>query len=137
MRRRDLQGFAQSKLDDAVLMLQHQRWSSAYYLAGYAVEFALKACIARQVASETIPDKAFLRDVFSHKFPELVGLAGLRLELRQAQDGDPDFASYWAIVLEWTPDVRYSGSGALEAQLLAQAVGEPEHGVLQWIRRFW
>ncbi len=47
---------AAAKCEDATLLLAHARFSSAYYLAGYALELALKACIAKQFAAEVIPD---------------------------------------------------------------------------------
>ena len=47
-KRVDLQALAQAKLDDAKLLFDNGRFSNAYYLAGYAVELGLKACIARQ-----------------------------------------------------------------------------------------
>ncbi|MDQ2083721.1 HEPN domain-containing protein [Xanthobacteraceae bacterium Astr-EGSB] len=58
-KRIDLQANAEAKSADAKLLLQHGRYSSAYYLAGYSIEIGLKACIALQVAAETIPGKAF------------------------------------------------------------------------------
>jgi HEPN domain-containing protein len=58
-KRSELQTRAQAKLDDAILLLQHGRYTNAYYIAGYAVELGLKACIAAQIDAETIPDKAF------------------------------------------------------------------------------
>ena len=68
------------------------------YLAGYAVEIGLKACIAAQISAETIPDKALIEKVFKHKFPTLVGLAGLGTRLKERQDADPEFAANWALV---------------------------------------
>lgn len=41
----DLEKLAQIRLEDSLFLLQAGRASSAYYLAGYAVELALKACI--------------------------------------------------------------------------------------------
>src|SRR5258708_26287810 len=81
MRRAVLQAIAQAKLDDALLLFQHRRFSNAYYLAGYAVEIGLKACIAKQISAETIPDKAFINDIFKHGLRELIGVAGLSAEL--------------------------------------------------------
>lgn len=34
----DLQALAEMRLQDAIILLEHERWSAAYYLAGYAVE---------------------------------------------------------------------------------------------------
>ncbi|MDR7035260.1 hypothetical protein [Mesorhizobium sp. BE184] len=137
MKRTDLQAYAQAKVDDSILLLNHHRWSNAYYLAGYSVELALKACIARQVSTDTIPDKAILNGVLSHEYGKLIGLAGLKGDLKEAQDANADFAANWGIVSEWSPDARYRGCAAMEAQLIVQAIMDPNSGVLPWIKRFW
>ena len=46
MNRADFQRLADVRIDEAGVLLAAGRWSGAYYLAGYAVECALKACIA-------------------------------------------------------------------------------------------
>ena len=99
-KRTDLQAYAQAKLDDACILLQNRRYSNAYYLAGYAVELGLKACIAAQISAETIPDKEFIKKILYHEFPILIGLAGLATELKDQKDKDPIFGANWAIVSE-------------------------------------
>lgn len=47
MNRSDFQDLAQIRLAEAAALLQAERFDGAYYLAGYAVECALKACIAK------------------------------------------------------------------------------------------
>lgn len=137
MKRSELQALAQAKLDDAGILLAHKRPSNAYYLGGYAIELALKACIARQITTDTIPDKDFIRNVYSHEFSQLVGLAGLSSELKREIKGDPLFAANWAIAREWLPDARYRSYTIFEAQTLIEAVGHLENGAFQWIKRFW
>ncbi len=43
MNRAELQRLAKDRLLDAKALFAARRWSGAYYLAGYAVECALKA----------------------------------------------------------------------------------------------
>lgn len=135
--RPDLQAAAQAKLDDAAILLRHGSSSNAYYLAGYAVELGLKACIAARVAAETIPDKAFIKGILSHQFTGLVALAGLAQALRDAQAIDPDLQLNWAIVLEWEPDSRYESRDATSARVLLSAISDPTSGVLPWIKAHW
>jgi HEPN domain-containing protein len=137
MKRSDLRAMAQAKLDDATILLYHGRFSNAYYLAGYAVELAIKACIAAQISAETIPDKDFIRKMYSHVFPELIGLAGLAAEFKRQKDANPAFAANWAIVSEWSPDARYEVHDPMSAQLIVQAITDTESGVLRWIKAFW
>jgi HEPN domain-containing protein len=136
-KRTDLQAYAQAKLDDASILLQNRRYSNAYYLAGYAVELGLKACIAAQINAETIPDRTFIRDIFKHEFPKLIGLAGLTTELKDQKEKDSGFGANWAIVSEWSPDVRYETRDVTSAQTLITAIADPDSGVLQWIKTYW
>jgi len=52
-----LQELAKLRLDEAKLLAREKRFSGAYYLAGYAIECALKALIAAQFRQNEIPDK--------------------------------------------------------------------------------
>jgi HEPN domain-containing protein len=135
--RLDLRALAQAKLDDATVLFQNTRVSNAYYLAGYAVELGLKACIASQVSAETIPDKEFLKKVLNHDFRTLIGLAGLLTALQEAQDKDPAFAANWAIVSEWSPDARYETKDTMLTQVFLTAMSDPKSGVFQWIKQYW
>jgi hypothetical protein len=73
--RSDLRALALGKLADAKLPSWRDRDSSAYCLAGYAVEFALKAVIARRIERHVLPDPGLLCDVHQHEFDRLVGVA--------------------------------------------------------------
>ncbi|MFO1099102.1 MAG: hypothetical protein U1E81_12765 [Xanthobacteraceae bacterium] len=137
MKRTDLRAMAQAKVDDANILLNSGRFSNAYYLAGYAIEIGLKACIAAQVSAETIPDKDFIKKIHSHVFPELVGLAGLAADLKRQKDKSAAFAANWAIVSEWSPDARYEPCDPLSAQLIIQAISDGQSGVLEWIKMYW
>jgi len=134
MKRADLQAMSEAKLQDAIILFQHQRFSSSYYLAGYALEFGLKACISRQMAKEVIPDKSFVTKIYIHELTELVKLAGLETD-RRAQS--PEFATYWAIAKDWSEQSRYEIKQTADAQYLLEAVTNPDHGVMQWIKKHW
>jgi hypothetical protein len=57
MNRRDLQTLAKIRLKEAQALARLRLYDGAYYLAGYAVECALKACIARRTSRYDFPDK--------------------------------------------------------------------------------
>jgi hypothetical protein len=137
LRRTDLQAIARTKLADAELLLANNRFSNAYYLAGYSVEIGLKACIARQFLAETIPDRRFVADTHSHDLRKLIGLAGLSAELRNHESRNPVFAANWALVDEWTPETRYETVDQFSAQVLLQAIRDDATGVLPWIQAYW
>jgi hypothetical protein len=100
-------------------------------------ELGLKACIAAQLDAETLPDREFIRNIFSHNFKALVGLAGLAGALKDEQDKDPNFSANWAVASEWEPASRYEASDPMSAQLLVQAIVDPNSGVLKWIKAHW
>ena len=137
MRRSVLQAIAQAKLDDAVFLLQNARYSNAYYLAGYAAEIGLKACIAKQITSETIPDRNFVNDIYKHGLKNLIGVAGLSAALKEKETTDEAFATNWGIVAAWIPETRYDSVDNYSAQLMIQALCEKKSGVFEWIKTLW
>jgi len=68
----DLQRLAQIRLEDAVLLLQNNKASSAYYLAGYAVELAIKACASKLFQNNSIPDKNLVNALYTHSLENLM-----------------------------------------------------------------
>src|SRR5438034_41971 len=88
--RSKLQRLAAERLIDAKVMLDGGRWSGAYYLCGYVVECALKACLLRHLGESTavFGDPGYLRkltDCWTHDFVKLVHLAGLDAEFGAAR----------------------------------------------------
>lgn len=75
--------------------------------------------------------------MLSHDYNQLIGLAGLRAELKAEQDANSEFAANWAIALEWRPDSRYQSTVGMSAQTLLQAIADEKNGVLRWIKLFW
>ncbi len=133
----DFAKLAQLRLDDALLLLQAGRSSSAYYLAGYAIEFALKACVSNLIQSQVIPDKAFINAIYTHKLDSLLASAGLLPQFNADCKIDPQMAAYWAIVTKWNEESRYEFWDAIGAASLLQAAGDPNHGVFQWLKKQW
>ncbi|HXY58657.1 MAG TPA: HEPN domain-containing protein [Methylocystis sp.] len=137
MTRAELRAIAEAKLEDAHLLLEAGRHANAYYLCGYAVEIGLKACIAAQIAPETLPGKDFVKGILNHQFAGLAALAGLGAALRAAEDADRVFAVNWATALDWSPDSRYRMTDPQAAEALFVAVTDPSSGVMRWIKAHW
>jgi len=137
LKRSELQSIAKIKLKDAQLLLAHKRYANAYYLAGYSVEIGLKACIARQIVVETIPDRTWIKKIFQHDFISLIGAAGLAEELKNKQDEDSNFGANWGIAAQWNPDTRYLTKDAYSAQIIIESISDKDHGVLPWIQTHW
>jgi len=133
----DLEKLAQVRLEDALFLLQANRPSSAYYLAGYAVELALKSCIAKLIQPNTIPDKAFINAIYVHKLDNLLSTAGLRPEFDAEIKADTQFAAHWAIVNNWSEESRYEFWDQISATTLLQSIIDPDHGVFTWVKKHW
>ena len=133
----DLQRLAQLRLDDGILLLRSNRSSSAYYLAGYSVELALKACIAKLIQPDTIPGKAFVNAIYTHKLDNLIATAGLRPAFDADIRADAQFAAYWAITNNWSEESRYEFWDPVSAATLLQAISDPNHGVFRWVKQHW
>ncbi len=128
---------AQVRLEDALFLLSAGKSSSAYYLAGYAVELALKVCIASLFHSDTIPDKGFVNNVYKHDLAALLNMAGLKADFDLAMTADPDLAAAWGIATKWSEESRYSLWDPITAAALLGAISHPHHGVFQWVKTHW
>ncbi|MBX6425400.1 MAG: HEPN domain-containing protein [Variibacter sp.] len=134
--RSTLQKLALAKVKDARLLFDHGRYANSYYLYGYGIELALKACIARHIVAETIPDRAILNNVLTHDIAKLSALAGLS-ELLRERRADREFDLRWAVVAEWLVESRYELVDSVTAAAMQDAVEHPQHGVLKWLRQHW
>ncbi|MBI1915982.1 MAG: HEPN domain-containing protein [Planctomycetes bacterium] len=137
MNRTDLQRLANERIRDAKVLLKAHRWSAAYYLAGYAVECALKACIAKLMKPEEFPDKNFADKCWTHSLTQLLVLAGLKDDLDAALNADPDLRENWDTVKEWNESSRNARTAKTDAEKLYEAITDKKHGVLSWLKRRW
>jgi HEPN domain-containing protein len=125
------------RLQEARKLLEFGFGRGAYYLAGYAVELALKAVISRAFLAEAIPSPRFVRDIYSHDLDSLVNIAGLRAELDDERLSNERFAANWLLVREWSEQSRYELTKSEDARYLIEAIEHPKEGILAWIRNRW
>jgi HEPN domain-containing protein len=71
----ELQALSETRLLDAVLLLENSRAAAAYYLAGYAIELSIKACIAKRIRGGVLPDRNFITRVYQRKLADLIVVA--------------------------------------------------------------
>lgn len=135
--RGDLQELSKKRIEEAETLLLNPGRSlsdGAYYLAGYAVELALKACIiVRLRNSEEFPAKKFSENCYTHNLNALLHLAGLETTVK----ADRKLAFNWAIVQDWNETSRYLERDPAAAASLIHAVSDPAHGVLPWLMKLW
>ena len=137
MNRQELQALAEERLADARALLDAGRWGGAYYLAGYVVECALNACVARQTREHDSPVKDAREKFYIHDLTKLRDNADLKKAFAHEFSRDADFQSNWNFVKDWTEEARYQTHSRQKAEQMLTAVADPQHGVLQCLRRYW
>ena len=140
MNRTQWQQFAERWLVDAKHLLDNHRWSAAYYLAGYAVECGLKACVLVRV--EATPEvifeiRRFSEDCWTHNVMDLVKLAGLEAARLADMAANRVLGRNWLVVKEWNERARYKTTLHQKAKKLYAAITEMPNGVMPWIRNRW
>lgn len=137
MNRDLLQKLSQLRLQEAQVLFKNNEYSGAYYLAGYAVECALKSCIAKQTGLHDFPDKKFVIECHTHDLSKLVKLAQLDESRITQMQHDPLFAQNWAITIDWSETSRYVVIGEVQASQLLKSINPHDGGILQWLHQYW
>lgn len=136
MNRKQFQRLAALRLREAKLLLSAKSPNGAYYLAGYAVECGLKACIAKRTERYDFPDKKRVMDSHTHDVMKLIQVADLKASRDEAMR-QLDFANYWETVVEWSEESRYKDNSLEDADDLIEAIENRKYGVLPWLKKFW
>lgn len=134
----ELQQLTIQRLEEAHALLAAQRFSGARYIAGYAVELALKACICKTLRLAAYPENEVRKAFLTHQISDLVLLAGLRDELDLARLARSDFADNWDVVAGWSPSDQYVNARTQqEVADLIEAMQHPSEGVITWLAQYW
>jgi len=139
MNRAELHQLAEDRVADAAALLAAGRWSAAYYLAGYAIECGLKACIMRYVQNTgaIFQDRKYGERCWTHKFETLLELAELDTVLDADAKANQALSDCWDIVNRWEEASRYQQKTEQEARTLYDAIASTPNGALPWIRNHW
>jgi HEPN domain-containing protein len=123
----------------AATLLAARQYDIAYYLAGVAVECALKAKIAGLFRGNAIPDRKLVSDIYQHghDLTALLRYAQLEAALAHEEALSAVFSANWDVVRDWTVASRYLVWSEQEAVTMLAAVRQRRTGVLPWIRRHW
>ena len=109
----------------------------AYYLMGYAVECALKACIAKQIRRHDFPDKQLANEAYVHDLQRLLKLAGLETDFRSATRSSSTLEANWAVVKDWSEQSRYDLKIRESDARGMHSACTGRNGILTWIRARW
>ena len=78
MTRSDFKKLSEARITDAKVLLGARRFDAAYYLAGYPVECAIKAYIAKQIRKYQFPEGSEkAKQIYTHTLKDLMKVAGL------------------------------------------------------------
>jgi HEPN domain-containing protein len=137
MNRSDFQRLAEWRLNEAKALLAAGYADGAYYLAGYAVECALKACISQRTQQHAFPDKKLVDKSYTHDVERLIEAAGLADSLKSALAQNQGLKVNWETVREWSEQSRYETNSNREATELLMAIEDHVGGLLPWIQLHW
>jgi len=133
-----LRQLAEDRLADSAILLASGRWSGAYYLAGYALECGLKACIAKLTNQDDFPrERKFVEECYTHNPEKLLKAASLKPTLDADAAANLAFSDFWGTAKDWQESSRYEQKTQAEAQKLFNAIANDPDGVLPWIRQRW
>ena len=136
LKSKDFKRLADLRAREAGILARNKCEQGAYYLAGYAVECALKACIAKKTRQHDFPpNRKYVDKVYSHDLASLLKLAELDKLLEEDMKNNQALAKNWLVVTEWDENKRYD-IAELKGKDLHEAITGPD-GVLPWIKQRW
>jgi hypothetical protein len=101
--RQEARQLADEWVVDAKSLRDAGRWHAAYYLAGYAVECGLKACVLAYIERTGIifQDKRFAERCYTHDLASLVKAADLEIARGRDVAANPALGLNWDTVFNW------------------------------------
>jgi HEPN domain-containing protein len=137
MNRTELKALSAMRIREAKTLLDAGHFSGAYYLVGYSVECALKACVAEQVHGGDFPDKKLAIEAYTHDLEKLIAVASLKKKFGDDRLANRSLELNWAIVKDWTVETRYEvGISSAQARDLYSACAG-KNGILPWVKKRW
>ena len=138
MDRTQLQHLAELRLEDAEVLLTARRWGAGYYLLGYCIECALKACVAKQFLADEVPDRKLVNSFYTHDLEELLAISGVKSLKEARAKVDSAFEINWNTVRDWKETKRYElGVTEALAREMYEAATNDVSGVLPWLKTQW
>ena len=138
MNRYDLQKLSRLRVREAKILLDNNCFEGAYYLLGYAIECALKACIAKQTKAFDFPDRKLINDIYTHDLEKLLSASGLKPGHLNECRTNPGFQVNWMVVKDWSEQARYVEQVTKQkAKDFRSAVVSRKNGVLPWLQKRW
>ena len=107
----DMRRIARARILDAAVLIRAERFDTAFYLCGYAVEVSLKARVCRTLGWTGFPAEAkewqrYHAPLKVHDLTLLAKWSGYDVELQR-----PDYRQRWVEVNKWNSEIRYRPMG--------------------------
>jgi hypothetical protein len=149
-KRLDFQQLATTKVKEAKALYRNGHYHGAFYLAGYVLEFSLKAAVCKNLKMDDFFDnpvklKDGILDKFkTHDYRALIVLAGLYHQLEDDKKVDVRFAINWSHIekMSWKETCRYEMPNSInynpiDVKEYISAIDNKKGGFLRWIRKYW
>ena len=138
MNRADFQTLSNMRVAEARALLDAGEYTGSRYIMGYAIECALKACIAKNVKRFDFPPKESA-SLYVHKLEDLFKHAQLRAAFDRDKVTHPALATHWNTVKDWNEQLRYTTTPTTEvmARDYFNACTARKTGMLTWIKKQW
>jgi hypothetical protein len=107
MNRQQFKALALLRVRESLVLLEAEQFAGSYYLMGYAIECAFKACVAKQVRLHDFPDRKTANEAFTHDLEKLLRVAGLAPEFERERKANQMLDLNWTLVKDWSESVRY------------------------------
>lgn len=130
-----LRELVDQKLKDADVLIANRRYASAIYIAGYAIELALKLKVCKifkfvqgfpenkaefifyqnSVKSQSLLAGTItqIKDIRNHDLNKLLFYSGVEYQLRL------NFLNEWNLVVGWDPEMRYKLQKVLKREAVS------------------
>lgn len=150
--RNEFRQSAEMRIKESKILFRNKQFEGAFYLAGYAIEFALKAAVCRNLDIDDFFNEnpstklkgGLTREFKTHDISTLIILAGLIKKLDGHKAIDPDFMVNWSYIeqMNWTEQCRYDCPNPIkynqtDVKAFIDAIDNRKGGFLRWISKFW
>lgn len=138
--RNEFKNISNTRLKEVKALYRNGLHDGAVYLSGYVIETALKARICKLLDSDYPETGTVSRSYLTHKFDDLVKLAGLQNQLDNERNANLNFNINWLLVNNWTETIRYKSIGTTtktDVEDIMNAMQDPNDGILTWIKKRW
>lgn len=140
----EIEALAYTKLSDAEYLLAGDRFDSAYYLAGYAIELLLKARVCKTLGipdffdfdnteRKKLKNESVIMKIYKvHDYVQLLILSGIYTEFNDELEANELFMFHWSSVVKWNESSRYlTGRNSRYVKDFITSVKE----VMSWIQK--